>query len=62
MPPTKEELMERAQLVRCFEASCKIEHPTEQERNFRLSLMKRLGVAYGLREVRDLTITAAKGV
>ena len=57
MADEKEIAMERAQLVRLFEASCKIEHPTEDERNFRLSLMKRVGVAFRLKEVRDLTIT-----
>jgi len=53
---TKEELQERAQLVRQLEAVCRIEHPTDQEINFRLSIMKRLGMAFGLREMRKLKI------
>lgn len=56
MPPTKEELTERAQLGRLYEASCKIHFPTDDERNFRLALMKRLGLAYGLKEVKAATI------
>lgn len=57
MPITKEELQERAQLVRIHEANCQIEHPTAEEINFRLAIMKRLGVEYGLRELRTATIT-----
>lgn len=53
---TKEELVERAQIVRSFEAACKIEHPTEQELNFRLALMKRLGRDWDLKELRHLFI------
>ena len=58
MPPiTKEELQERAQLVRTLEASCRIEFPTVDEANFRLAVMKKLGLLYGLKEMRNLTIT-----
>ncbi|MDR2982336.1 MAG: hypothetical protein LBV12_08840 [Puniceicoccales bacterium] len=49
---TKEELMERAQLVRLYEASCDIEHPTEEDLRFRQSLHWKLGEALGLKEVR----------
>lgn len=42
MAVTKEELQERAQLVRIHEANCEIEHPTDQERGFRLAIMKKL--------------------
>jgi hypothetical protein len=54
---TKEELQERAQLVRVHEANCKIEHPTPEEANFRIAVMKQLGVTYGLREMRTREIT-----
>lgn len=54
---TKEELQERAQLVRIHEANCHIEHPTVEEQNFRLAVMKSLGLAFGFREVRPLSIT-----
>lgn len=57
MTTTKEELQERAQLVRTHEANCKIEHPSVDEANFRLAVMKKLGVLYGLKEMRTLTIT-----
>ena len=54
---TKEELQERAQLVRIHEANCQIDHPTEAELNFRLAIMKKLGEQYALRELRTATIT-----
>ena len=57
MPATKEELQERAQLVRVHEANCHIEHPTPDEQNFRLAIMKQLGLAYNLRELRRAEIT-----
>lgn len=53
MALTKEELTERAQIVRAWEAACKIEHPTDQELAFRIALAKRLAQAWGLRELRD---------
>lgn len=53
---TKEELQERAQLVRIFEAACDIEHPTENELKFREAVMKKLGMEYGLREMRTVEI------
>lgn len=54
---TKEQLQERAQLVRIHEANCEIEHPTPEEANFRLAIMKKLGAEYGLKELRTATIT-----
>ncbi len=54
---SKEELTERAQVVRAFEASCKIEYPSDEERAFRIALMKRLGAEWNLRELRDKVIT-----
>lgn len=57
MPDDKETASERAQLTRIFEASCKIDYPTKEESNFRLALMKKLGLAFRLSEVRTLTIT-----
>lgn len=56
MPDEKETATERAQLVRLYEASCKIEFPTADERNFRLALMKKVGVVFSLKEVRDKVI------
>jgi len=53
---TKEELQERAQLVRIHEANCKIEYPTRDEANFRLAIMKKLGLEYRLKEVRAAAI------
>jgi hypothetical protein len=53
---TKEELQERAQLVRIHEANCKIEYPTRDEANFRIAIMKKLGLEYRLREVRVASV------
>jgi hypothetical protein len=53
---TKEQLQERAQLVRIHEANCHIEHPTPLELNFRLAIMKKLAADYTLREFRAATI------
>lgn len=56
MALTKEQLQERAQLIRIYEASCSIEHPNEDELLFRRSVMLKLGVEYGLRGMRQWTI------
>lgn len=56
MPASKEELQERAQLVRVHEANCHIEHPSPDEANFRIAVMKQIGVAFALREVRKIEI------
>ena len=55
MPPTtsKEELQERAQLVRIHEANCGLDHPTEEELRFRIAIMRQLGDSYKLREMRN---------
>ncbi len=53
---TKEQLQERAQLVRIHEANCKIEYPTRDEANFRLAIMKKLGLEFSLREVRAASV------
>ena len=57
MPTTKEQLQERAQLVRIHEANCQIEYPTPEEANFRLAIMKQLGREFGLKELRSAAIT-----
>ena len=56
MSTTKEELQERAQLVRIHEANCHIQFPSRDELNFRLAIMKKLGEQYGLRELRQKEI------
>lgn len=56
MAASKEELQERAQLVRIHEANCSIEHPSDEERAFRSAIMRKLGVEYGLREMWGVTI------
>ena len=53
---SKEELLERAQLVRIHEANCKIEYPTRDEANFRLAIMKKIGWQFALKEVRRTPI------
>lgn len=57
MPPTKEELTERAQLVRIHEANCSIDYPTADELNFRMAIMKKLGTGLGLKELRNIQLT-----
>ena len=52
----KEELQERAQLVRIHEANCRIEYPTRDEANFRVAIMKRIGLQFALKEVRPAAI------
>jgi hypothetical protein len=54
---TKEQLQERAQLVRIHEANCQIEFPTPEEANFRLAIMKQLGREFNLKELRGASIT-----
>jgi predicted PP-loop superfamily ATPase len=56
MAATKEELQERAQLVRIHEANCNIPFPTPAEANFRLAIMKKLAEQYHLKELRTATI------
>ena len=56
MPATKEELQERAQLIRIHEANCSIDYPTPDELNFRLATMKKLGQALNMKELRTATI------
>lgn len=54
---TKEQLQERAQLVRIHEANCQIQYPTPAEANFRLAIMKALAAEYGLKELRTAALT-----
>jgi hypothetical protein len=58
MAATKEELQERAQLVRIHEANCAIEHPTVEELAFRKAIMCKLGTTYSLKELRGATYQA----
>ncbi len=53
---TKEELQQRAQLVRIHEANCHIDYPTPEEANFRIAIMKQLGRQFGLKELRIAAI------
>lgn len=53
---SKEELQERALLVRIHQSNCEIEHPTPEELNFRLAIMKKLAIGLDLRELRSREI------
>jgi hypothetical protein len=53
---TKEQLQERALLVRIHEANCAIEHPTPIELNFRVAIMKKLAGSCELKELRSAEI------
>jgi hypothetical protein len=55
----KEVLQERAQLVRVYEASCKIAHPTDEETRFRSAIMRKLGTSYNLQEMRRVEVGGA---
>ena len=56
--PSKEELTERAQLVRIHEANCAIDYPTADELKFRFAIMKKLAAGLGLQELKHATIGA----
>jgi len=58
---SKEQLQERAQLVRIHEANCQIQHPTPEEANFRIAVMKLLGREFALKELRTAAITGPAG-
>jgi hypothetical protein len=55
---TKEQIVERSQLIRAYEASCKLDQfqasPTQVA--MRDALAKRIGLAFNLREMRTVTI------
>jgi hypothetical protein len=53
---TKEQLQERAQLCRILDSLCHIEHPTAEEYAGRLAVIKKIGVCYGLKEMRSVSI------
>jgi hypothetical protein len=61
MAATKEELQERAQLVRLYEANCQIHFPTELDARFRKALMTKLGNEFSLRQPADPEAPAALG-
>jgi hypothetical protein len=56
MNTTKEELQERAQLVRIHAANCRIEYPSKDEANFRLAIMKWIGLQFALKELRQAQV------
>jgi hypothetical protein len=49
---TKEDLQERAQLIRVHEANCGIEHPTDEERAFRSATMRKIAESFEFRTVK----------
>ncbi len=53
---TKEQLQERAQLVRIHEANCQIDYPTRDEANFRIAIMKKIGLEFALKELRAANV------
>jgi hypothetical protein len=57
---TKEQLQERALLVRIHEGNCAIPFPTPPEAAFRLAIMKKLAESLSLRELRPATIEIPK--
>ncbi len=61
MALSKEELQERAQLIRLYEAACNIAHPSDEDIRFRAALMRKIGVKYDLREMRNWTVGVPAG-
>lgn len=57
---SKELLTRRAQLVRLYEASASIEHPTDEDREFRRGLMNAITSEYSLK-VRAQTVPRPGG-
>jgi hypothetical protein len=57
---TKEQLQERALLVRIHEGNCAIPFPTPPEAAFRLAIMKKLAESLSLKELRPATIEPPK--
>jgi hypothetical protein len=57
---TKEQLTERAQLVRIHEANCNIQFPTPAEAAFRIAIMKQIARDLSLKDLRPVTIEPAK--
>ena len=55
---TKEQLQERALLVRIHEGNCGILFPSAAETNFRIAIMKRIAVDFSLRELRAATLAS----
>lgn len=50
-------------LVRVHEANCKLEFPSTEEQNFRIAIMKKIGLSLNLAEVRQAQIQGpAKGL
>lgn len=54
---TKEDLQERAQLVRIHQANCEIDHPNDADNAFRYATMKKLAQAFGYKEVKGFSMT-----
>jgi hypothetical protein len=53
---TKDQLQERALLVRIHEGNCAIQFPSPPETAFRLAIMKKLAESLALKELRPATI------
>lgn len=50
-------------LVRVHEANCRLEFPSPEEQNFRIAIMKKIGLSLGLADVRQTQIQGpAKGL
>jgi hypothetical protein len=58
---TKEQLQERALLVRIHEGNCGILFPSAAETNFRIAIMKRIAMDFNLRELRAATLAPSAG-
>lgn len=57
---TKEQLQERALLVRIHEGNCGILFPNASEVNFRIAIMKRIAADFNLKELKAATLAQGK--
>ena len=57
---TKEQIQERALLVRIHEGNCGILFPSASETNFRIAIMKRIAADFNLRELKAATLLPGK--
>jgi hypothetical protein len=64
MPEERDEMGKTfTALVRIHEANCRLDFPSPEEQNFRIAIMKKIGVALALAEVRPSKINGpAQGV
>lgn len=59
LKPDNEKGMTFTAKVRILEAVCGLDYPNADEQNFRIAVMKSLGIDMGLAEMRKVTISGS---